>query len=430
MEKLLSQNVATVVLAGGQGTRLFPLTSCRCKPAVNFAGRYRLIDIPISNALNSQFHNIYVLSQYLASGLNQHVFDTYSLDHLQGGCIECLTPEENAVQKVWFKGTADAVRKNMRHLLKGNYEYFLILSGDQLYNMDLQAFAHFAIEKDADLTIAALPILEKDAKRMGLLKVDANFNVTDFVEKPKEDEILHTFKMPKEAVKHAHLKDKTCYLGSMGIYFFKRDCLEALVEEDDREDFGHHLIPTQIKKGKSAAFVYDGYWEDIGTIGSYYNANLCLTTGDCALDFYNEIDPIHAHITNLPAARIRHARIDTSIICDGSIIECDTIAHSMIGLRSHVKKGTIIKDSVLIGNQFYTPPENHIIDLPSEFTIGENCLIERAIIDEHVKIGNNCRLTNPGGIQTYDSDLLCIRDGIIVIPSGTEIPDNYIAPAV
>lgn len=417
--------IATLILAGGQGTRLFPLTSCRCKPAVHFAGRYRLIDIPISNALNSHFHHIYVIAQYLATGLNQHVLETYNLDHLQGGCIECLTPEETPTHKAWFKGTADAVRKNLRYILKGGYDYFLILSGDQLYRMDLNAMVQFGLERGADLTIASLPVTKENATRMGLLKIDDNYSVTDFVEKPQDPKVLHHYRMPKEAVSQTHLKDKPCYLGSMGIYLFKRECLERLLEEDEREDFGKHLIPTQIERGKTCAFVYDGYWEDIGTIGSYYNANLSLATGGVTVDFYNEESPIRSQMTHLPAARIHGTKISDSVICDGSIIKASEISHSLIGLRCQIQKGTVIKDSILIGNQFYKAPGNHLLHLPPDFTVGENCHIEHAIIDEHVKIGNNVELINRNNLKSYDSDLLYIRDGVIVVPAGVEIPDNF-----
>ncbi|MEX0961613.1 MAG: sugar phosphate nucleotidyltransferase [Simkaniaceae bacterium] len=422
---LFGRKVATIILAGGQGTRLFPLTVNRCKPAVNFAGRYRLIDIPISNALNSQFRNIFVISQYLASSLNQHVHDTYALDQFQGGCIECLTPEQTPLHRIFFKGTADAVRKNMQRLLKGNFDYFLILSGDQLYNMDLADLVRFAIKKDADLTIATLPVLKEDAMRMGLLKIDEEFNAVDFYEKPKDPKILHQYRMPKEAVRPAHLKEKPCFLASMGIYFFKRKVLEDLLQEDLREDFGMHLIPTQIKKGNTAAYVYDGYWEDIGTIRSYFNASLNLTRSQLSLDFYNENDPIHAQMTNLPAARISGTRINDSIICDGSIVEASEITHCMIGLRSHIKKGSKLKNCILLGNQFYSPPKSQEGLLPKQFSIGENCHIENAIIDEHAQIGNNVTLLNHENHQTFDSDKLYIRDGIIIVPSGAEIPDGY-----
>ncbi|MDX8430806.1 MAG: sugar phosphate nucleotidyltransferase [Candidatus Algichlamydia australiensis] len=417
----IANKVATLVLAGGQGTRLFPLTQSRCKPAVHFAGRYRLIDIPISCALNSKFHNIYILSQYLASGLNNHVTSTYHFDRLQGGHLECLTPEESDNHKVWFKGTADAVRKNINYLSTQDYEYFLILSGDQLYNMDLNHFVDFGLKRNADLTIATLPIEKRQASRFGLMKIDSNHNITDFIEKPQDPNVLRHYKLDPSELKHK--SDKAHYLASMGIYFFKRDALFKLLEEDDREDFGKHLIPNQIRKGSSYAYIYEGYWEDIGTIESYFNANLGLTRGHIDLNFYSEHQPIHAHTTNLPAPRLTNARISDSIICDGCIIKAKEITHSLIGLRSKIGENTIIRNSILIGNEFYRPPENS--QLPEQFTIGSDCHIENAIIDAHAHIGNNVTLTNKENLQTYDSDLLYIRDGIIVIPSGATIPDSF-----
>jgi len=417
----IAHKVATLVLAGGQGTRLFPLTLNRCKPAVHFAGRYRLIDIPISCALNSKFHNIYILSQYLASGLNHHVTTTYHFDRLQGGHLECLTPEESGSHKVWFKGTADAVRKNIRYLLSQGYEYFLILSGDQLYNMNLNKFVEFSLKHNADLSIATLPVRKKEAHRMGLMKIDDNHSISDFIEKPSDPQILRHYKLDEKYLKQK--SDETHYLGSMGIYFFKRDCLAKLLEEDDREDFGKHLIPTQIKKGGSYAYIYEGYWEDIGTINSYYEANLGLTRGHIDLNFYSEHNPIHAHTTNLPAPRLTNTQISDSIVCDGSIIKAKEITHSLIGLRSKIGEGTIIRNSILIGNEFYHPPEGS--PLPTQFTIGQNCHIESAIIDAHAHIGDNVSLTNKENLQTYDSDLLYIRDGIIVVPSGATLPNSF-----
>ena len=417
----LSKKVATLVLAGGQGTRLFPLTQSRCKPAVHFAGRYRLIDIPISCALNSKFHNIYVLSQYLASGLNHHVTNTYHFDRLQGGHLECLTPVESSNKKVWFKGTADAVRKNIDYLSTQGYEYFLILSGDQLYNMDLNKFVEFGIKKDADLTIATLPVDKKQAPRLGLMKINEDHNITDFIEKPQDPNVLRHYKLDPKELKHK--TDDPHYLASMGIYFFKKEALFNILKEDDREDFGKHLIPIQIRKGNAFAYIYEGYWEDIGTIESYFNANLGLTRGHIDLNFYSEKSPIHAHSTNLPAPRLTGAQITDSIICDGCIIKAKEITHSLIGLRTQIGENTIIRDSIVIGNEYYHPPKDSL--LPPEFTIGHDCHIENTIVDAHAHIGNNVHLTNKENLQNYDSDLLYIRDGIMVVPSGVTLPNSF-----
>ncbi|PCI95624.1 glucose-1-phosphate adenylyltransferase [Candidatus Aerophobetes bacterium] len=424
----LVDDVATIILAGGQGTRLYPLTEKRCKPNVCFAGRYRLIDIPISNSLNSGIKQIYIISQYFSTSLNHHIKETFQFDHIQGAMLSFLHPEENEKGLNWYKGTADAIRKNLEVFKECPSEYFLILSGDQLYNMDLHAMVKFAKEKEADLTIATLPVKEKEAKRMGLVRVDESYDVMDFVEKPQDQKILKNYRVSEEFLREKEFKDpkEHHYLGSMGIYIFKKDALFKLLEEDKRDDFGRHLITSQINKGKTAAFYYDGYWEDIGTISSYYEANLALTRNHLGLDLYNESFPIFANPVNLPCARVCSTKIENSILCQGSHIEALEVTHSMLGLRSHVKKGTIIRNTIVIGNQFYEPPSSMADHLPESFSIGENCQIEKAIIDEHVLIGDNVKLINKDNLETYDSDGVYIRDGIIIVASGTTLPDNFV----
>ncbi|MCB1108377.1 MAG: glucose-1-phosphate adenylyltransferase [Chlamydiia bacterium] len=420
--KSLTDKVAAIILAGGEGTRLYPLTLSRCKPAVSFGGTYRLIDIPISNALNARLGHIFILSQYLANSLNQHISETYRLDPFQGAIIEMLSPEDRAGKKIWYEGTADAVRKNLAYLLEFDIDYFVILSGDQLYNMDLLDLVGFAKETGADLTVATLPVCKTDAKRMGLMQIDSKHRITDFYEKPQKDSLLDTFELDKKLLEG----NEPCYLGSMGIYVFKRQALVDLLTEHDGIDFGKHLIPAQIKKGNTFAYFYRGYWEDIGTIASYYDANLALTTQTLALDLYDETNPIYAHPQHLPSPVIENTRIKDSIIGQGSVIEASEITHSLIGLRAVIGSGTTIHDSIIIGNQFYASPDQRQEDLPPKFCIGKNCQIERAIIDEHTQIGDNVKLINKDHLETYDSAIVYIRDGIIVVPPGSIIPDNFV----
>jgi len=424
----MNGSVATVVLAGGQGTRLFPLTLRHCKPAVYFGGLYRLIDIPISNALNSDMRQIFVIAQYLSTELHHHLSQTYQFENIQKGSLDFLTPQERPDgEKVWFDGTADAVRKNLESILESPADYFLILSGDQLYNIDFQKMLEFTIEKDADLTIASLPVNENDASRLGVLKINNQSKIDDFFEKPKEPDVLNSFKISKnffEENKLAIEKGKT-HLGSMGIYIFKRNVLASLLVEDNREDFGKHLIPFQIKKGRSFAYVYDGYWEDIGTIQSFYNANMALTNNTLGLDTYDESHPIYSRQFHLPGPRILDTKITNSIICDGSVIMGKEIINSIIGLRSHIKKGTTIKNSIICPNHYYFRPP-HQEHLPETFGVGENCLIENAIIDEHVLIGNNVKLLNKEKRLNYDGNGVYVRDGIIVVTAGTYLPDNFV----
>ncbi|MGE0197544.1 MAG: sugar phosphate nucleotidyltransferase [Simkaniaceae bacterium] len=419
----LTDRVACIILAGGQGTRLFPLTQHRCKPAVGFGGRYRLVDVPISNSLNSNMNHIFIISQYFSSSLNQHIKETYPLDQFQGGSLTLVSPEERPEGKVWYEGTADAVRKNIDQLTKLPIDYFLILSGDQLYNMDLEAMVSFAYEKDADLTIAALPVGHTEAPRLGLLNIDEEANIIDFHEKPKEQTILNRFEVPDHFLQEndIHCSSPPCFLASMGIYVFKKEALIKLLKEDKREDFGKHMIPTQLKKGKAAAFLYQGYWEDIGTISSFYHANLSLTTNTLGLNLYNEVLPIYAHNHYLPGARLSETLVKDSIICDGAILDAKEITHSIVGVRIIIKKGTVIRNSVLLGNEYYSAPE----DQTHRYMIGRNCHIEKTIIDENVIIGNNVRLTNEQKHKKYDGDGIYIRDGIIIVSSGTTLPDNF-----
>jgi len=422
-------DIAAVVLAGGQGKRLYPLSLNHCKPAVPFGGRYRLIDIPISNALNSNIRRIFVLAQYLTAELQHHLSQTYFFDVYNPGSLDFLTPEEKADgEKKWFEGTADAIRQTLPFLLEAPVDYYLILSGDQLYNINFTEMLHFAKKTGADLTIASLPVAEEEAKRMGLLQIDENANILKFHEKPENKALLDPFLLPSSFFKKWGLKEKNCpqYLGSMGIYIFKRESLIKLLREDQREDFGKHLIPAEMQKGRTAAYIYHGYWEDIGTISSFYEANLALTENKCCLDMYDERCPIFAKPTHLPGPKIHGAQISHSLLSEGAMIDAQEISHSIIGLRCKIGAKTIIRNSIIMGSHFYTPPLHQAHLLPKTFGIGKNCLLEKAVIDEHVLIGNNVKLTNEKHLQSFDGQGVFIRDGIIVVTAGTEIPDGYI----
>lgn len=422
------EKVATIVLAGGQGTRLFPLTATRCKPAVAFGGRYRLIDIPLSNSLNARINQIYVISQYFAQELIAHIMGTYHLEQFRPkGGIEFLCPQENLEGMNWYKGTADAVRQNLDHITSIDSDYFLILSGDQLYNMDLLKMIQLAKKEDADLVIASLSVEEAEARRMGLLKLDHTLKIHDFFEKPQEAAILKDFELHEPFLKMTERSSghKPCWLGSMGIYLFKRSALIEILNHEG-EDFGKHLIPHFIKKSKSYAFIYNGYWEDIGTVQSYYRANLMLTERNPGLNAYDLDNPIYSAPQHVPSPLIIGTLIKNSLISQGSIIEAEEITHSVIGLRSIIKKKTIIRDSIVIGNRTYFPVAHDQIQQPKEYSIGENCLIQNAIIDEQTFIGNHVQLTNKNNIQKMDGDGIFIRDGIIIISPGTSLPDGFI----
>lgn len=421
------KRVAAVILSGGQGSRLFPLTTWRCKPAMDFGGRYHLIDIPISNSLNSGCNKIFILTQFLTSSLHHHILHTYRLDKFSSGFVKLLTVEEKPHAKAWYEGTADAVRKNIHHLLETPVDYFLILSGDQLYNMDFEDMLRFAQETDADMVVASLPVGERDAGRMGILQVDDRNMITAFHEKPQEAKEIAQLRLSEKQLRARQIDPakKLDLLGSMGIYLFKRQALLDLLLDDPRHDFGKHLIPHKVESGKAATYIYHGYWEDIGTIESFYKANMALTQRHPSFDCYNEEKKIFAMRTDLPGARLLDCRVRASIICEGAVVEAEEISNSIIGLRALIHKGVTIRDSYLMGNDFYAPPIA-TDRLPGRFQIGEDSVIYKAIIDKNVCIGKNVRLINKKQQLHYDGDNIYIRDGIIVVPRGATIPDNFV----
>lgn len=421
------RRIATVILGGGQGTRLAPLTNARCKPAVPIAGKYCLIDIPISNALNSGCQQIFILTQFLSSSLHKHVMRTYRPGTFSRGFIELLPAELGPVNRSWFQGTADAVRQNMPNLMETSADYFLILSGDQLYNMNFQAMLQCALETHADLVVGALPVIESDAKRMGLLKLNEDRFITEFCEKPQDRNVLSRMKMPEFTIKQLgdDFDTRRQYLGSMGIYLFKRQALFDLLQHDPREDFGKHLIPTKVAQGSVAAFLHQGYWEDIGTIASFFDANIALTADKPLFNCHDENNPIFSEPLHLPPPKIINTQISNAMICDGALIEADAITSSIIGPRSVLKPGVVISNSYLMGNDFYKPAKQ-VAHLPSTLQIGENTIIDRAIIDKHVCIGRGVRLINRDKLKQYSSEHIHIRDGIIIVTSGASIPDNFV----
>lgn len=420
--------VAVIILGGGEGKRLAPLTYTRCKPAVSFGGRYSLIDVPISHSLSSGLDKIYVIGQYMAYTLQKHLFETY-LNYGMQSQIQLLVPEERKEGRIWYDGTADAVRKNLNYFKEIQADYFLILSGDQLYNINFQDMIRYGLETDASMLIAAQPVKEKDAKRMGLMKLEeGGSKVLEFIEKPQDKAVLGKFKTDVATLENLGVNpsEGKDFIGSMGIYFFKKAALFDLLQVDKREDFGKHLICTEMKRGSVHAYLYDGYWEDIGTIESYYQANLALTQkvedSRSGLYCYHENGQIITKAYNLPGAQIAKCQIDKALICEGSLIEAQEVTHSVIGVRSVLAQGAIIRDSLLMGNTAYSHDGEEV-----SFGIGENTLISKAIIDENVSIGNNVRLVNKQGIQEFDSPdgRIHVRDGIIIVPRGARIPDYY-----
>jgi glucose-1-phosphate adenylyltransferase len=415
------RNVTTVVLCGGQGSRLFPLTLTRCKPAMSYGGRYRLVDFPLSNAINSGCRNIFLLTQFLSNSLHKHVFATYGSGLWPMTSVEVLTSEETPGGRTTFQGTADAVRQTIDTLSNTPGDYILILSGDQIYRMDYRALMHTALETDADVVVASLPISAQEASRMGILQIDDQKTITKFLEKPQTKQLLAPFALSAKQIQDHNINptDEKKYLGSMGIYLFKKQALIDLLKEDRREDFGKHLIPHKVTKGSISAHIHQGYWEDIGTISSFYTANILLTLPKPPFNTYNEQWPLFAQTSHLPGAKIGNTKINQAILCEGVISEAKEISHSILGPRTNVQSGCIIRNTYIMGHDTNETVKN------TKYTIGKNTIIDTAIIDKHVTIGSNVKLVNELQIDTYDSDIAYIRDGIIVVPHGTTVPDGY-----
>lgn len=408
-----AQKTDCIILAGGQGTRLFPLTQTRCKPAVCFGGTYRLIDIPLSHCLHAKLDSIFVITQYLASSLQQHIYETYHFDQFHKSNIQLLFPEETPTRKVWFKGTADAVRQNLEYFASSSAEYFLILSGDQLYNMDFNKLFAFAQESNADFIIAGLSVEEQEAKRMGVLNTSSKGEVLDFFEKPSDLATLKRFCQHTTGVNPK-------YLGSMGIYLCKREALFDLLQEEG-DDFGRHLIPLQVKKGHTYCYQYDGYWEDIGTVLSYYKANLSLTMKKNTLD----TKPIFTTAQQLPGTSMQNTMVANSIIAQGSVSKASQITNSVVGMRIKIGQGSVIESCILMGNLSPFPPST---TLPQCCSIGKNCILKKVIVDEYTIIGDDVTLINQNAVNnldTFKDHGIYIRDGIIIVTSGTKIPDGF-----
>ncbi|MCH9626733.1 MAG: Glucose-1-phosphate adenylyltransferase [Chlamydiales bacterium] len=426
--------VAVIILGGGEGKRLAPLTKSRCKPAVSFGGRYSLIDVPISHSLTSGLSKIYVIGQYLAYTLQKHLFQTYLYQGISQNQIQLLVPEERNGEKIWYKGTADAVRKNLNYFSEISADYFLVLSGDQLYNINFQEMINYGVEVDAGMLIASQPVTKKEAKRMGVMKMaHGGSRIVDFCEKPQEEALLDAYSTDAYTLHRLGYEGNSGrnYLGSMGIYFFKRQTLFDLLKEDPREDFGKHLIESQLKHGDVHAYLYDGYWEDIGTIESYYNANLALTQRECntksGLQCYDEESRIITKRYNLPGVQVSDCQVKEALICEGSVVAGDEVTHSILGVRSLLEQGSVVRDSIILGNEYYErPPLVTGERLPAP-GIGKRCHLERVILDENVTLGEGVRLVNQKGHENFDSPdgLFVVRDGIVIVPRGTYIPDNY-----
>jgi glucose-1-phosphate adenylyltransferase len=406
-------DVLTLVLGGGRGTRLFPLTHQRSKPAVPFGGKYRLIDIPLSNCLHAGLKRIYVLTQFNSASLNRHVAQTYRMDLFSGGFVEVLAAEQTPEGEQWFQGTADAVRQAARHFREIDADYYLILAGDHVYRMDFAELIDSHIERGADITIAAQPVSIGDAPEMGIFRFDAQGQVAGFEEKPSHERLVE---MGSSAPAHspiASLSPDQPFVASMGIYVFSRDVLYEVLARDRAVDFGREIIPHALGAYRVHPYLYRGFWADVGTVSSFYNVNLMLTARGAAFNFFDPHRPIYTHPRFLPAARVHQCQIDEALVAEGAYLDNCRIQSSVIGVRTSVHHGAEVTRSIVLGADFY---DDNGIDFP--LGIGKNAVLDRVIVDKNARIGEGARLVNERGIQDADGDGYYIRSGIIIVPKG------------
>lgn len=421
--------VLSIIMGGGKGTRLFPLTKNRAKPAVPFGAKYRLVDIPISNSINAGFKKIYVLTQFNSASLHLHLASTYIFDAFTKGFVEILAAEQTFESASWYEGTADAVRKNLVHFRTQEPSHYLILSGDQLYRMDLEAFFRQHLELDADMTLAVTPVSRERASSLGIVEVSQNGAVTAFHEKPGPDADISHLRMPDHMRSQNPAHADYDFLGSMGIYFFKAEALEQALAADDA-DFGHQVIPGLVGKARVGSWVHHGFWEDIGTIRSFYETNINLARVFPDFNFYDESGPIYTRRRDLPASKFNFCSISQSLTADGCIITNASIVNSIVGIRTLIESGANLDGVVCMGADYYeTPAErelNRSKGIP-DIGIGRGCLIRRAIIDKNARIGEGCRIGvdhEDAGDGDYDRHY--VRDGIIVIPKNAIIPPGTV----
>ncbi len=420
------KDVVTAILGGGQGSRLAPLTRYRAKPAVPVAGKFRLIDIPISNSLKAGIYRIYVLTQFNSASLHRHIAVTYRFDSFSDGFVNILAAEQSIANRDWYQGTADAVRQNLPRLQHLKPSEILILSGDQLYLMDLREMIeerHRA--KGADLTIAVKPVSPDEAPGLGIMRIDRDGRITRFVEKPKDPEVIKSLMLDQATIENLGIRAKPgTLLASMGIYVFRAGVLQELLEGTSARDFGKEIIPGAIDDYKVYSFVEPGYWRDIGTIPAFHQANLELTVLVPELNLYNPDFPIYTHPRFLPGSKIYRCEITQSILSDGSIISGSRLSSSIVGIRGLVRSGSIIDQAVVMGATHFAPPNDESSEVP--LGIGANCRVRRAIIDLDARVGHDSRLMNEGGVEEADDENYSIRGGIIVVPRGAVIPPGTV----
>lgn len=424
---MISKSVVAVILGGGAGSRLYPLTSTRSKPAVPIAGKYRLVDIPISNCINSNINRMFVLTQYNSASLNKHIKNTYQFSAFSSGFVDILAAEQTPDSLGWFQGTADAVRQSLKHIGNNDFDYVLILSGDQLYQMDFREMLENHIAKEAEISIATIPVGEREAPEFGILKSNEEHYITSFIEKPAKELLPLWESDTGEEMKVMGRK----YLASMGIYIFNRQLLFDLLQIDkkDATDFGKEIIPSSIGKHKVVSYQYEGYWTDIGNIYSFYEANLALTMDIPPFNLFDNSKIIYSRARMLPPMKIMGTRVESSILAEGSIIRASRIINSVIGIRTRIGEGTEIISSYIMGSDFYeTIPEmaHSLVRGIPKIGIGDRCLLKNVIADKDCRIGNDVSITGGAHLPDSDHSLYVVKDGIVVIKKGAVIPDGFV----
>ena len=427
MNKSAAKSTLAVILGGGAGTRLYPLTATRSKPAVPIAGKYRLVDIPISNCINAGINRMFVLTQFNSASLNKHIKNTYHFSMFSNAFVDILAAEQTPDNPGWYQGTADAVRQCLRHVEQHEADYVLILSGDQLYQMDFQKMIDNHSAHGADISIATIPVGERDAPEFGILKADADSIITSFIEKPKKDILSDWVSDTGTEMKSTG----RVYLASMGIYIFNKKLLFDLLQEEykDATDFGKEIMPASIEKYKVISHQYDGYWTDIGNIYSFFEANLALTAEIPDFNLFDNDKPVFTRARMLPPAKISGTTLEKTIIAEGSIILASRLENSVIGIRTRIGHGTTVVSSYIMGGDYYETLEemNHSAErgIP-KIGIGERCYIKNAIIDKNCRIGNDVRINGGVHLSNTDHSLYAVKDGIVVVKKGAILPDGFV----
>ena len=420
----MTSDTLAIILGGGQGARLFPLTATRSKPAVPIGGKYRLIDVPISGCLHADIRRIFVLTQFNSASLNRHISNTYQLDMFSGGFVEILAAEQTPDNPNWYQGTADAVRQAVRHFTQHEADYYLILAGDHLYRMDYSELIDAHKDRHADITIAAQPVDPATATQMGIFRFDGDGRIVTFEEKPKPPRLKEIGRSIPPGATFSQHTDEQPFMASMGVYVFSRDVLLEILENESGLDFGRELIPGALQKYRVNPYLYRGYWADVGTIESFYQANVMLGRAAAPFRFWDPKYPIYTHLRHLPGSRLTDCHVRDSLISEGCFLDRCRINESVIGIRAYIESGTTVSRSVLLGADFYE--DGGPFDGTPALGVGRDVVLDRVIIDKNARIGDGARLVNEAGVQHADGDGYYIRGGIIVVPKGGVIPPGMV----